>query len=53
LLNGDFIKKGKEESLEDIALDKDKEWILYFLFVRILRICDQKATESFEKYYTL
>jgi len=46
LLNGDFIKKGKEESLEDIALDKDKEWILYFLFVRILRICDQKVSAS-------
>lgn len=52
-LKGNFIKKERGESLEDIALDKDKEWILYFLFVRILRICDQKATESFEKYYIL
>lgn len=52
-LKGNFIKKERGDSLEDIALDKDKEWILYFLFVRILRICDQKATESFEKYYTL
>jgi len=52
-LKGNFIKKERGESLEDIALSKDKEWILYFLFVRILRICDQKATESFEKYFTL
>ena len=29
----------------------DKEWILYLFLVRILRMCDQKATESIEKYY--
>lgn len=33
----------------------ETEWygerILYFFFVRILRLCDQKATENLKKYY--
>ncbi len=50
-LKGDFIKKDKGESLQDVVPTKDKEWIIYLFIVRILRLCDQKATESFEKYY--
>jgi CRISPR-associated endonuclease/helicase Cas3 len=52
-LKGDFIHKGKGETLNDIVPTKDREWMLYLFFVRILRLCDQKATESIEKYYTI
>lgn len=52
-LRGDFIKKEKGESLQDIIPTKDKEWMIYLFIERILRLCDQKATESFEKYYIL
>ncbi|MDD2345819.1 MAG: CRISPR-associated endonuclease Cas3'' [Bacteroidales bacterium] len=52
-LKGDFIKTEKGESLQDIVPTKNKEWLIYLFIVRILRLCDQKATESFEKYYTL
>jgi CRISPR-associated endonuclease/helicase Cas3 len=52
-LKGVFIKKENGEALDDIVPTKDKEWMLYLFIVRILRLCDQKATESFEKYYTL
>lgn len=50
-LKGNFIKQERGETLNETVLTKDKEWIVYFLIVRILRLCDQKATESFEKYY--
>lgn len=52
-LKGNFINKEKGESLNDIIPTKDKQWILYLFIVRILRLCDQKATESIEKYYIL
>jgi CRISPR-associated endonuclease/helicase Cas3 len=51
-LRGSLTKMEKGESLQDIVPTKDKEWLLYLFFVRILRLCDQKATESFEKYTT-
>ena len=49
---GTLIQKGCGEDLTDIIPNKvkDKEWLLYLFFARILRLCDQKATESFEKY---
>jgi CRISPR-associated endonuclease/helicase Cas3 len=43
ILNG----KGKDLNL---FLETPEESILYFLFVRIIRLCDQKATESIDKY---
>jgi CRISPR-associated endonuclease/helicase Cas3 len=52
-LKENFIKMEKGESLQDILPTKDKEWLIYLFIVRILRLCDQKATESFEKYYIL
>lgn len=52
-LKGVLIKKGNGEALDDIVPTNDKEWMLYLFIVRILRLCDQKATESIEKYYTL
>ena len=45
--------KGKQKKLSDFIPDKEKERLTYLFFVRILRLCDQKATESFEKYYRL
>lgn len=41
----------KCEDGEDLAFeDSNKEYVLYFFLVRILRICDQMATADFEKY---
>lgn len=39
------------EDLDDCECSNNRERILYFILVRILRLCDQKATENFEKYY--
>lgn len=39
------------ENLSDCECSNIKEKLLYFIFVRILRLCDQKATENLEKYY--
>ena len=52
-VNGDLISKGRGSGLEWILPDflNKREWITYFIFVRILRLCDQKATENLEKYY--
>jgi CRISPR-associated endonuclease/helicase Cas3 len=52
-IRGDLFTKEKGESLEGIIPDcgNIKEWITYFVFVRILRLCDQKATENLENYY--
>ncbi len=54
-IKGPFKRKERGESLSDIIPNNgnDKEWLLYLLIVRILRLCDQKATESMEKYYTI
>lgn len=38
------------ESLSDIIPEKEKEWILYFVMTRLLRICDQKATTNINDY---
>lgn len=39
------------ENLDDCECANIKECLLYFIIVRILRLCDQKATENLEKYY--
>jgi CRISPR-associated endonuclease/helicase Cas3 len=54
-LKYDFDKNERGESLLDIIPNKtkDKEWLLYFIIVRILRLCDHKATESIDKYYKI
>lgn len=46
------IESGREKNL-NLFLQTNEEQILYLLFVRILRLCDQKATESMEKYLNL
>lgn len=43
-------QKARGGSLTDFSPRNNQEWVVYFLFVRILRLCDQKATMSFEKY---
>ena len=50
-----LIRKDKKGILDDIVPDlgKEKEWLLYLMIVRILRLCDQKATENKNKYYKL
>jgi CRISPR-associated endonuclease/helicase Cas3 len=49
-IDGQLISKGKEELLDGV-LNTPNEQIIYLFMVRILRLCDQKATESLEKYY--
>lgn len=39
------------ENLNDCECLNIKEKLLYFILVRILRLCDQKATENLKKYY--
>ena len=39
------------ENLDDCECSTIKERLLYFIMVRILRLCDQKATENLDKYY--
>mgnify|MGYP001765849759 CR=1 FL=1 len=48
-----FPQKARGGNLKDYAPRNCQEWIVYFLFVRILRLCDQKATMNFEKYIKL
>lgn len=45
--------EGRQDGLSDLIPTKEKDWLTYLFFVRILRLCDQKATESIEKYYRL
>lgn len=46
------IGTGREQNL-NLFLETTEEQIIYFLFVRVLRLCDQKATESMNKYLKL
>jgi CRISPR-associated endonuclease/helicase Cas3 len=39
------------DNLNDCECANAREWLLYFIMVRILRLCDQKTTENIEKYY--
>lgn len=45
-------KGGKLNELK-LLKGKNKEWLLYFVFVRYLRLADQKATSQIEKYIGL
>ena len=52
--NGKLIPKDRGYCLKkDIFPLSNYEWIVYFIFVRILRLCDQKATENLQNYYSL
>ncbi|MFT4756704.1 MAG: CRISPR-associated endonuclease/helicase Cas3 [Vicingaceae bacterium] len=43
-------REKNEGGLEVLELGQQEHFLLYLFFVRILRLCDQKATEDFEKY---
>ncbi|MDP3462604.1 MAG: CRISPR-associated helicase Cas3' [Bacteroidales bacterium] len=49
-INATLPKKARGGSLTDFSPRNNQEWVIYFLFVRILRLCDQKATMNLEKY---
>ena len=44
-------KSDSQGRLEGFQFEGYKENVLYLFFVRILRLCDQKATENLSKYY--
>jgi CRISPR-associated endonuclease/helicase Cas3 len=50
-LDFDLEKEEYENHLEGFEYEGEKERIMYLFFVRILRLCDQKATENFQKYF--
>jgi CRISPR-associated endonuclease/helicase Cas3 len=52
-IDGIIKDKLPKENELGIMPKEQKEWLLYLFIVRILRLCDQKATESLEKYYTI
>lgn len=43
-------QKEDENELDDFTSYRHSNFLLYLFFVRILRLCDQKATDDFEKY---
>jgi len=52
-IEGKLINQlGRENDL-GIMPSNNREWLLYLYIVRILRLSDQKATESLENYYTI
>lgn len=45
-----IARKALGGRITDYLPTNSEEWVVYFFLVRILRICDQKATMNFEKY---
>lgn len=43
-------RKARGGRLTDFLPENKEEWVIYLFIVRILRLCDQKATMNFEKY---
>jgi len=43
-------RKARGGRLTDFLPENKEEWVTYLFLVRILRLCDQKATMNFEKY---
>jgi len=43
-------QKARGGILIDYLPENKEEWIIYFLLVRILRLCDQRASNNFENY---
>ncbi len=48
--NYGLSQREKAEELNDFTSYGHSSFLLYLFFVRILRLCDQKATDDFEKY---
>ena len=53
LFDKEPIKNIKERGGNNYECEKVKEWILYFIMARLLRLCDQRATKNLEKYYAV
>ncbi|WP_461639220.1 CRISPR-associated helicase Cas3' [Labilibaculum euxinus] len=49
-IKADLIKKARGGKMSNYLPTNEEEWVIYFLLVRILRLCDQRATIDFEKY---
>lgn len=43
-------RKARGGRLIDYLPENKEEWVIYLFLVRVLRLCDQKATMDFEKY---
>jgi CRISPR-associated endonuclease/helicase Cas3 len=52
-IDGALMQKISKENDLGLMPTQDREWLLYLFMVRILRLCDQKATQFLEKYYTI
>jgi CRISPR-associated endonuclease/helicase Cas3 len=51
-IDAPLTKEMKAGSMDEYLLNpQNDEWLIYLFLVRILRLCDQRATESMEKYY--
>ncbi len=44
-------KKDYQGILDGFAFEGHEEYLVYLFFVRILRLCDQKATEDLKQYF--
>lgn len=49
-IKANIARKALGGKITDYFPTNREEWVVYFFLVRILRICDQKATINFEKY---
>ncbi|MDI9863920.1 CRISPR-associated helicase Cas3' [Flectobacillus sp. DC10W] len=47
----DIIIDNEERGEFEFISEKSSQWLLYFYLVRILRLCDQRATVNMSKYY--
>jgi len=48
--NYQLSQKEEAHELDDFTEYRQSTFLMYLFFVRILRLCDQKATDDFEKY---
>jgi CRISPR-associated endonuclease/helicase Cas3 len=46
-----LIKKDEDGEIDGFVFEGNEEYLVYLFFVRILRLCDQKATENLNKYF--
>lgn len=46
-----LIRNDYDGQIDGFVNDSNEEYLLYLFFVRILRLCDQKATENLSKYF--
>lgn len=49
--NLSLIRNDYDGQIDGFVNDSNEEYLLYLFFVRILRLCDQKATENLSEYF--